>query len=430
MPCIWTSTEYFPNVCANAFQESTLDIYSMNVFCFVLASMPAANSLKTRSSTRTTLSTSLSLPYSFDWGRLLPLPNSTDVFERYCHIDAEFTTRLRAKGDGAAFMEYGGAEEGVLLSEVDLISGHCSEDADCGKGRPYCIDEVCRECREGYEFEDCEVKGAICNEETRYTCSVCASDTDCRSGTYCRQVFDKTEALLTGKIPRNQCIACDSVPVYGETVDVSQCTWRCPIEKYYLSSEGGEEDSSTCLDCPQCSAGQYYAPRTNMSSFFYSACTNASDVVCFDCDSIGVKSQDKNFCANILSPSPRLANQVSVGDLGESFPCRFFECKENWFLSSTVNKCKRCHMTMCAPGEFLSDCGGVHPGSCSACKGRIPRNARWIQANSGEYEIESPKDACRFKCPPKYRFQDNECVACEASALCSDDAVYSLDLDE
>lgn len=363
------------------------------------------------------------LPYSMDWSQMRPLPPASGVFDRYCHVDAEFTARLRSSASG--FMEFGGAEEEEPMSEADLISGHCSEDADCGKGRPFCIDEVCRECREGYEFEDCDVKGAICKEETRYTCSSCVTDDDCPSRTYCRQVFSKTDALSTGKLPRNECVSCGAVPAFGEVIDVSECAWRCPIEQYYLSPGAGE---SSCLACPQCGLGQYYAPRESISTHFYTTCTNSTDVVCNDCEAIGIKSGDrKNFCANILSPSPRLADQISVGDLGEGFPCRFFECKENWFLSSAVNKCKQCHITMCAPGEYLEGCGGVNPGSCRPCKGRIPNSAEWILANSGDFSMTNARDACRFTCPPQHVFLDNDCIKC---APCSSDfQVYALEDD-
>ena len=386
----------------------------MSVLTLFLTGLSGLNGLRVRNTLSLKSMSTVSLPYSMDWGQMLPVPNVSEVFSRYCHVDSEFTTRLRHTQSG--FMEYGGEEAEGPISEAELVSGHCSEDTDCGKERPYCIDEVCRECREGNESEDCPiVKGAICSEETRYTCSSCARDQNCRSGTYCRTVFDKMEALNSGKLPRNQCVACDTVPVYGEIVDAGNCRWRCPIEEYFFTSNDDDDDdddeSSGCSACPKCAVGEYYAPRSKKSSHFYSTCTNATDVVCSDCASIGIKSEDSSFCAKILSPSPRLAEQIAVGDLGEGYPCRFFECKPNWFLSLSVKKCKKCHMTMCAPGEYLAGCGGIHPGECQACKGRIPRGAEWIIGNSGEFSISKPIDTCQFTCPKNHVFEDGECVA-------------------
>lgn len=397
----------------------------MIVLTLLLSRLNGLDGLRVRNTMSLKSMSTVSLPYSMDWGQMLPVPNVSEVYSRYCHIDAEFTTRLRHSPSG--FMEYGGEEAEGSTSEAELVSGHCSEDADCGKVRPYCIDEVCRECREGNESEDCSsVKGAICNEETRYTCSACATDLNCRSGTYCRTVFDKMEALNSGKLPRNQCVACDSVPVYGEIVDAGKCRWRCPIEEYF-SKSNDDDESSGCSECPKCAVGQYYAPKDNIASHFYSTCTNATDVVCSDCASIGIKSEESSFCATILSPSPRLADQISVGDLGEGYPCRFFECKPNWFLSLSVKKCKKCHMTMCAPGEYLAGCGGIHPGECRACKGRIPKGAQWIISNSGEIAIYKPLDTCQFTCPLNHVFEDDECVVASNGGT---DQLYSLEEDE
>ena len=366
-------------------------------------------SLRTSLKVESLATSRLALPFSLEIASPIPVPKD-DVIERYCHVDPETTPRLRT--NHISLMEYGGPEEDDPTSREAVLYGQCDSDSDCKAGRPFCIDSICRECREGYEVEDCGHTGAICNESTGYTCSSCADDKDCPSMKFCRSVFDRSALLSKGALPRKKCVACPSTPLFGEVHDERSCSWSCPIEQYFMA--GGGDEPAACLDCPQCRAGQFYAPRANPSTQFVSTCTNATDVICQDCKAIGIDAGNKNFCAEILSPAIRHADEITVGDLGPTAPCRFFKCKADWYLDRPRNKCKKCHFEECQPGDYLKNCGGAEPGKCVACKGRIPNGAIWIIANDPSTPLHSNLDACQYVCPHTWTLDSdkNECVPC------------------
>lgn len=377
-----------------------------------------AVSLRTQSGNRAQSMSTVSLPFSFDAAKLLPVPSS-DVFSRYCHVDPATTPRLRQ----SSLMEYGGEEDAPEQEpKENLVYGKCQADSDCHGHRPYCIDSICRECREGYEFEDCGTTMVKCNEESKFTCSECVNDEECRSSTFCRSVFHRKSFLQKDEMARNECVKCESAPLFAEVVDTNSCHWRCPIESYYKTGLDGEADS--CVDCPVCGSGQFYAPVAVTPTKFFTQCTNATDVVCTDCAKIGVDSSSTDFCAAILSPADTHQDDITVGDLGSEMPCRFFQCKDSWFLDSSVNKCKKCHVTMCAPGEFLGGCGGTNPGKCQACKGRLPRGGEWIDPTDAKNNIKGvDHDTCQFTCPigTVYDEDDNRCVKCDRRAKAGED---------
>ena len=399
-------------------------------FLLTLTFVADSTGLRTRIGIDRSMST-VAMPYSLESAQLIPVPSSDDVFSRYCHIDPRTTTRLRLRMP--SLIEYGGEEDEPTVSRETQLYGRCDEDSDCHSHRPFCYDNICRQCREGSEFEDCGTSAAVCSEATQYMCSECDSDEHCRSSTYCRAVFDGL-AMLTGhRLPRHNCVACDSVPPFGEVVDKKICSWRCPIDTFFQPrSEDVDEDS--CVECPKCHNGQFYAPRSDPESRFYSQCTNATDVVCTDCAAIGIDASKPDFCATILTPSNLHLDDLSVGDLGAAHPCRFFQCKDLWFLDASVNKCKKCHLTMCPPGQLLDGCAGSAPGRCTACKGRLPRGAAWIDPTDEAYGIRVPGDACRFTCSRAtvYSEDENACVRCDPGRPkdddlgCHDDRVYSL----
>ena len=368
----------------------------------------------------------LTVPYSLDTAEVLSIPRTDDIVGRYCESDPSSTPRL-------SWMEFGGPTDDDTNMREHLLYGKCEEDSDCaGKGstRPYCVDSICRECREGYEIEDCGTVGAFCSADTGYTCSSCSTDNDCPSLSYCRTVSNIKTLIGSNKMPRKSCVKCDSVPESGEVTNESSCAWRCPIEQYLLTGSG-PGDQSTCMDCPSCSAGQFYAPRTNLKSQFVSVCTNATDIVCNECSNIGIDDTKEEMCVTLLSPSMRHLDDISVGDLGGHMPCRFFKCKEGWFLSGTRSKCKKCHLTMCPLGQFLKGCGPVNPGSCEICPGRLPKGAFFIDPTDPQYKIKNPEDVCQYKCGPNTYFDtdENACIRCDpsdSSDSCNGSRVYTL----
>jgi hypothetical protein len=371
----------------------------------------------------TTSKLQLSLPFSLDSAEAQKVPSNENYINRYCDADPGATPRLAST---VSLMEYGGPEDVGSFSREHMLYGKCEEDTDCASqssSRPYCVDNICRECREGYEFEDCGPSGSFCNAENGYTCSTCTKDEECPSMSYCRTSYGASSTIVSGKMPRKSCLKCETVPDVGEIIDEGTCAWRCPIEQYYLPPASPGEKPS-CLDCPSCSAGQFYAPRLTPKTQFFSVCTNATDVICNECSSIGVDDSKPEMCAKILSPSMRLLDDNSVGDLGSQFPCRFFKCKEGWFLEGMRSKCKKCHLTMCPSGEFLAGCGNVDPGACKPCKGRLPKGAYFIDPTDPQYTIVNPEDTCQFKCSEDETIFDHEtnaCVACDSSANADDE---------
>lgn len=397
----------------------------MSSFLTVACVIGFSLGLKIQSQTGSLSTMKVGLPFSLEIAENMPVPTD-DVMERYCHVDPEFTPRLRSQL--LSLMEYGGPEEEDSNSREAVLYGQCDSDSECQSGRPFCIDSMCRECREGYEFEDCGGSGAICTEATSFTCSSCATDSDCPSMKYCRSIFDRSATVALSALPRKQCVACPSVPPFGEVHDSRTCQWSCPVEQYFMS--GSEDSAAACLDCPECRSGQFFAPRASPSTQFVNTCTNATDVICQDCSAIGIGGpENKNFCADILSPSLRHADQLTVGDLGSHAPCRFFTCKAEWYLDRARNKCKKCHLSMCQPGDYLAGCGGAEPGKCTTCKGRMPRGAVWLSANDPESHMTAPEDACQYMCPALWTLdQDtNECVPCTDAAPCDSSVVYRLD---
>jgi hypothetical protein len=366
----------------------------------------------------TRVSSKLSLPFSLNPGQALPVPAVESAFNRYCHIDSMSVSHLRqSKG---SLMEYDDKSDFPEIStpRENLIYGTCATDDECSlfHSRPFCIEGICRECRSGYEFEDCGTSSAICSAQTSFSCSQCGSDEDCKVGTVCRTVFDQSSYLANNTWARKTCNRCESVPPFGEIVNPANCQWRCPIKTFY--SPETDDTPESCLECPVCNQAQFYAPSGSKSEFF-STCTNATNVVCADCASIGIDTSDENFCATILSPDESHQDSVSVGDLGEHLPCRFFQCKSGWFLDHSIRKCKQCHLTMCPPGETLVDCGGTNPGKCVPCpNGRQkPRRADWIIPNDPLYKIHNPLDTCQFICPDNTVLNDeNACVRCDPGA--------------
>ena len=356
--------------------------------------------LRLQTSTRVKSQLSLSLPYSLDSARPLTIPQG-DLEGRYCHSDPDHTMNLRVHS--GSLMEYGGdEEEGVepVLRET-LLYGHCDADSDCqaAGSRPFCIENACRECREGSEFEDCGTSAAKCGEETEYTCSECVEDDDCKRGKFCRLTYSKSVFLNKGVVARRTCVACENVPDFGEVTNPTTCSWRCPINEYFLM----EDDVAACKDCPVCGHAQFYAPSHSPTSF-YSTCTNGTEVVCANCASIGVPVEDENFCATLMSPDILHTEDMAVGDLGEAFPCRFFQCKASWFLDLSVNKCNKCHYSMCALGQRLEGCGGLSPGACVGCAKPKPKTGVWTGPN------------CQFLCPSGNVFDGTDCVKCDPGA--------------
>jgi hypothetical protein len=394
----------------------------------LVLSLIASTSVALRLNTK--LESQLAMPFTLDSAQGRKIPAVKNATSLYCEEDPSSTPRLPTT---PSLMEYG-AYEAESIPREHMLYGKCEDDSDCssqGHGRPFCVDSICRECREGYEFEDCGPTGAFCNADNGFTCSTCASDNDCASMSYCRTVATTKSTLGSGKMPRKQCVKCEHVPEPGEVVDTTSCDWRCPIEQYFLAG-ASKGDPSSCFDCPSCAAGQFYAPRLAARTQFYSTCTNATDVICNDCSSIGI--DDRTTCARILSPSTRHLDDDLVGDLGSQFPCRFFECKAGWFLAGTRNKCKKCHLTMCPVGDFLADCGQTNPGSCKPCKGRLPRNAFFMDPTDPQYKIEAPEDTCQFRCYGDSVLDEdsNACVPCDANAsadeetACNAKRVYRL----
>ena len=405
----------------NIFNSSYL-IQTMRIFSTLITGSVVGLKVGNR------VTSQLSLPFTFESAEVMNVPPSDDIVNRYCEADPSSTPRL-------SMMEFGGSEDGESNTRDHLLYGKCEDDSDCtthGKGRPYCVDSICRECREGFEMEDCGPVGAFCNSETDFTCSSCATDSDCPSLSYCRSV---STSIGSNKMPKKSCVKCDSVPESGEVMDVSACSWRCPIEKYFLPASGPGE-LPNCMNCPACSAGQFYAPRTRPTTQFVSACTNATDVICNDCSAVGIDDKKRELCATILSPSMRNLDDLSVGDLGSHMPCRFFLCKEGWFLSGTRSKCKKCHLTMCPTGQFLKGCGVADPGTCASCPGRLPRGAFFIDATDPRYSIKTPEEVCQFKCASNkvYDPEENACVECDTSAsaddseACNDSRLYTLSI--
>ena len=368
--------------------------------------------------TRSRVSARLSLPFSLNPAQGLPVPAPETAFTRYCHVDPMSVSNLRP--NKGSLMEYSDSADSSdsLIPRQNLIYGTCASDDECSSfhSRPFCIEGICRECRSGYEFEDCGSSSAVCSAQTDFTCSNCGSDEDCKVGLVCRTVFDQSSYLANNTLTRKTCNRCESVPPFGEIVNPAHCEWRCPIKTFY--SPEIEDTPESCVDCPVCGRSQFYAPSDSKSKFF-STCTNATNVVCADCSAIGIDSSDENFCASILSPDEAHQDSVSVGDLGEHLPCRFFECKPGWFLDHSIRKCKQCHLTMCPSGETLVGCGGSNPGKCAPCpNGRNkPRRADWIVPNDPLYKIQNPIDTCQFVCPDNTVLNDdNACVKCDPGA--------------
>ena len=345
----------------------------------VLLSFWGTNALKTRSGVSMNSNLMLSPRFSASPAQILPVPAWTDMFERYCHVDPPVPARLRVSS--LSLLEYGSGENDEPVQE----DNYCEEDVECQSRdlhRPFCTDNVCRQCREGNEFSDCGSSAAKCTEETSYMCSECIFDEDCHGGLFCRST------LHEGR----KCVSCESVPLFGKLVDSKNCSWQCPIDHSFQSAV------PDCVDCPQCQEAQYYAPAlTSAGPSFYTTCTNATDPVCTDCGPV-----PNNFCAQLLSPLERQANDFSIGDIGQSYPCRFFKCLPSWFLDLAIGKCQHCHTSMCAPGSNLVGCGGLNPGACVSC-GSLPGDA-WV-------------GGCRFTCPSGQIFLDSACQRCDPGVL-------------
>ena len=361
----------------------------------------------------------LKLPFDLRPAEILRVPPAETTFDRYCHVDSMSVSRLRVTRN--SLLEFADPVDPTFVSlpSETLLYGRCNSDEDCSlsRARPFCLDGVCRECRPGNEFEDCGTSTAICSAESSFTCSECVTDEECKLGTVCRTVFNQEHYLVNRTMTRKTCNKCESVPPFGEVTNPSNCEWRCPINTFYSPETTDSHES--CNDCPVCGRGQFYGSSDSPSQFF-STCTNSTNVICSECSSIGIDSMDENFCAQILPPSEIVQDSLFVGDLGDHYPCRFFECKQGWFLDHSLGKCRKCHLTMCAPGETLENCGDNSPGKCVPCpNGRHkPRNGEWIVPNDPLYSIKRPIDTCQFVCAKNFVFdsENNVCVKCDPGA--------------
>ncbi len=340
----------------------------------------------------------------------LPIPAPNDVFNRYCHSDPHPMSRLRVVRY-TSLLEYDDRAEGDLdereLERTAMLYGHCDEDSDCDELHPFCVNSVCRECRES---EDCPSPALVCSSQTGFTCSECESNEDC-SGDICRFGFNQTSFASHLAPSTKQCSHCPShIPEAAQIIDPARCSWRCPIDMH-IDSLGD------CSICPACSDNQFYSSALSKSSFL-TTCTNATQAVCGDCSVLaGIPGpDDKKFCAKIKSPTMPLHADPAVGDLGPNFPCRYFTCNSGWFLDLSVNKCRQCHYSMCTPGQRLEGCGDEHPGRCVPCSGQKPKSASWAAGN---------EQGCTFMCPKgsEYDEDEGECVRCRH---CDGSTVYTL----
>jgi hypothetical protein len=347
------------------------------------------------------------------------IPEAHDVRDRYCHTDVESSARLRSSF--SQWWLFGWNDNQAEETREQAVYGSCNYDGDCKKqyGRPFCVDSVCRECRESYAFDDCGGLTAFCNGATHFTCSTCSMDADCEGDSVCRAYEDPSRS--PGSMPRFGCTKCH-VPTGGVIISKSDCKWRCQLGQ---SLTGG-----VCLDCPVCGADQYLSPK-HSPSLFFATCSNATDPVCSECASIGVNSTDSDFCASLIDQSVARAASEPIGDLGLHLPCRYFKCKAGWFLDLTMNKCKRCHLHMCPPGQFLSGCGETDPGQCVPCPGarNKPVQGQWIDATDKANRIIQPEDTCQFTCPRGMYWDKDwsgQCKQCQVDQCGRDPRIYNL----
>jgi hypothetical protein len=352
---------------------------------------------------------SLTTPrFSADDAEILLIPPSDDIFSRYCHDDTHVVSRLRS----VKYSSFLSADRELSVDPVErtlirstVLYGSCEEDSDCNdSSRPFCMEGVCRECRDA---RDCSSPAMACSAQTEYTCSDCEADDDCLASQVCRKSSSH----------RKECVSCpSSVPFNADLVVPHTCAWSCPVGMGLSTST-----SSSCSLCPQCGDNEFYAPSDSSSrKSFLTTCTNSTGAVCVDCTAlVGIPSNDPHFCAIIKSPTEPISSDASVGDLGPKFPCRFFQCKSGWFLDLSVNKCTKCHYSMCQPGEFLDGCSNEHPGKCTACPEEKPVSASWIEPDS---------KSCKFVCPIGTELDEDsgECVRCKGCGR-NGQTVHSID---
>jgi ribosomal protein L24E len=106
-------------------------------------------------------------------------------------------------------------------------------------------------------------------------------------------------------------------------------------------------------------------------------------------------------------------------------------------LDHVKGKCRRCHYTMCPPGQYLSGCSNDSPGKCESCPNarRKPRQGEWITANDPSIRIQDAKDTCKFTCPNGTIFDSestHQCIRCDPGApqgdslACRDGQLFSV----
>eukprot|EP00960_Hanusia_phi_P060531 764531-Hanusia_phi.AAC.4 len=186
----------------------------------------------------------------------------------------------------------------------------------------------------------------------------------------------------------SQCTECPplnfSLAVYIDS-NSSECQWVCP-PGYFKSNE-------TCVVCNQskCPAGQY---RT------FCPLNSTKDSTCHAC-----------------SEGPRNSTLQVASEIGfDSCP---FVCNEGFFQSvltlngSSSDVCQACNTSMCAVGEYRSQCSHYLGDShCVRCT-NSPVHSHYV--GSG---FPFDADNCSWQCDVGYWRNGSSCVAC-ADFLCS-----------
>lgn len=346
--------------------------YEMIAFIFAVTVTGSAGlRLQSHSSTQGKLSSG-----RFNDSRV-PFPTGLNYTQLYCY--SETTTSSFADLTTTSFVE---AKRQTFIS--------CNKTADCQAAdltTPYCFQGLCREC---LSASNCTARSSkttaplLCNLDTSFTCSECGKDSDCPSNQICRKVFSPS-------VNRQQCVSCTAsqVPIGSVVSDTGSCSWFC--QGYESIGSDGK-----CRPCPKCSDGEMLIPSSDFAlatpTSFFPSCAYSSNPKCVACP-----GQD-NPCALQMSPSSDYSNAPYVGKLPPQFPCQFFTCKTGWWLDKTIDKCKRCDLRSCPSGSFLQDCGGINPGTCTACPSQANPSISFIDPRDPTYTVNIPTDVCVPSC--------------------------------
>ncbi len=293
----------------------------------------------------------------------------------------------------------GGADEcgapTAFCDDPNDVCVNCRTDADCGAGRPECVDNVCEAC-DPADDAGCTANGGapVCDAGSR-TCRACGDDAECATnpgnGGQC--------------VAGGECEACDAADDAG-----CLAGGTAPI------CAGNPESCRACQDNAECAE--------NGGNGDICSQAGASDGACGDCD----PADDEGCAAGSASPV------CDADDQGCRACAADGECAGNASGGECIagGRCRPCDPvddTGCASNSVEPICraiGGAQSFKCASCE----NDAQCAGNPSGEECVASGADpgACRFCDPadntgcggntPVCDGDDYQCRACVDDGEC------------